>query len=1190
MDLNLEDFIPVYPDGDDPEIQHKLTVKQEFAEMASSMQEPIPLKGDLYLNQKLFIRFMLAYDRCLNISKPGAGKSCQIIGLREALKKTKSYIKHAYILQKPSTILQFKHQILCKCTNGEYETEMVKRAKSDKVRKSNATREIKKWYTITTYAKFASEIINGRLTDEQIVEKYSGCLFALDEAHVLRNEGTKTSDKGLSQIYDAIKRVLHTAKRIKVVVSTATPLINGVKDFARIANLALPPDRQLPETWDYNYVTLEQIEPYLRNHIFYIRSLSTGAEVQYKGVVMKGTHVMRYPDPDEKLPPIDESQPQPRPNMIEREVDSQVIVYGSVMGDIQYEAYKRTEANRDAIEFPDEEDEPDIVDENAAKRPFYGRARQASSFVYPDGSYGGAFPRAKSSSSSVASGIGKYINSPSENVYEMTPEFKAYVAQYHNLKRLSCKTAEIVRMECTQEGVGFAYTDIVSGSGAIPTGLCMEAYQCQVEGVMRGKYFTRFNEKESIFMSSGNQNRGVCAGSDTGRMVRPNFPKAPRYALLIGEIPDNIVDAMLEVLTSPENIDGEYIKFVIVSPVGRDGINIYHARRGHLITAGWHPSGMEQALARFQRAVSHDDLINRERERLKAEGKDPSQAKIIVDIYKHAALPPKDEGVKSIDVDFYHYAEGKSIPIHRIMRMLKQIDMGCKINYARNVWPTDVDGSEMCDYDKCEYVCIAPDPKDGVTDSGQAGKGPSRSLIDYSTYDILYGDAAIAKCMKEIVRIVTERGVVTFEELYDEWVVTEMFREKFIYMAVDRLLTEKLEIHDRFGFAAYLHTDGHNIYTQREFPVMTSMKEESRELAIYGQQVIGNLYTDFDILSGLQQLIIQEPIIESLKRLPKNPSDQDLAIFNTHLAELNIKLRVSLLEESIITIIKATAEKTVDKIPSYLLEIFKRYTAYILQINEPFSDILEAQKLLTSGKDILKTKKTSSQGKTSYKFDTFIGPPPDGTLMPNGKPVEKVYAHSLYSTFNDLTSYAVMANFRKANGAIRIYKVGWTHFRDANKYEFPAYNEIFQKHNARFFEPYAQFNVFGTIISDGKFRLQLKGKNDDKRAEPKGSACPNWKKWELVTLFFDERNPDGSFAIPMPDVVQEIRVDATREQIIMFLRGTRFGHQDNITSYSLDELIYLYKWFRSKTPGMTILIMCEIIKEYLIRNKRVLVI
>ena len=93
-----------------------------------------------------------------------------------------------------------------------------------------------------------------------------------------------------------------------------------------------------------------------------------------------------------------------------------------------------------------------------------------------------------------------------------------------------------------------------------------------------------------------------------------------------------------------DNLDGEYIKLLLVTPVAKQALNIYHGLRGYMITPEWNEASMEQAMSRILRATSHDLLIKRAKAK-----KDP---KITIKIYRLAAIP-KRGGQYSVDIKFY---------------------------------------------------------------------------------------------------------------------------------------------------------------------------------------------------------------------------------------------------------------------------------------------------------------------------------------------------------------------------------------------------------------------------------------------------------------------------------------------------------------------------------------------------------
>jgi hypothetical protein len=119
--------------------------------------------------------------------------------------------------------------------------------------------------------------------------------------------------------------------------------------------------------------------------------------------------------------------------------------------------------------------------------------------------------------------------------------------------------------------------------------------------------YEKYSESGSVFISKEKTKVSICATEVETKEVRKNFPKKLRYGLI-----GNDNDSLLELFNSPENKNGEYIKIIIGTPSSRDGINLYNVRRGYLVGPTWTPSGIHQALSRFLRSTSHEDLIKDE--------------------------------------------------------------------------------------------------------------------------------------------------------------------------------------------------------------------------------------------------------------------------------------------------------------------------------------------------------------------------------------------------------------------------------------------------------------------------------------------------------------------------------------------------------------------------------------------------
>src|SRR5579883_1392164 len=307
--LQLEDLVYTYPAYNDPLVQTKISAKEEFKEISGLPSEAVPKREQLYRHQKVFNRLMRQYDNQLVIYSPGVGKSIAVISVVEYYKAIADALeelrqvsasspnsnipnppfKRAYVLVRGQTLIdEFKFQIICKATNGEYITEQILNSKNERQRKSNVSRSISRFYSIMTYGTFAKYLLS--LTDQQLREEMSHCIFIVDEVHnisadlsggFLREDplsGNKYYahvSKGKERIlesrliYDQLWRLFHLVFPRKVMLLSATPMINAAWELGPRLNLILPSSNQIPADIDWNTVTIETLEPYFRGMISY---------------------------------------------------------------------------------------------------------------------------------------------------------------------------------------------------------------------------------------------------------------------------------------------------------------------------------------------------------------------------------------------------------------------------------------------------------------------------------------------------------------------------------------------------------------------------------------------------------------------------------------------------------------------------------------------------------------------------------------------------------------------------------------------------------------------------------------------------------------------------------------------------------------------------------------------------------
>ena len=841
----IHDMIEDYDDQYDEDIQWKTASRKEFYELKGKVREKKPEPGEFFSHQNLFKRYAIQYDRIFNIHETGTGKTGSIISLCEHYRvKEPGKIKRFIILQPgPPTVEDFKEQIVKLAIDDFYESEAVSNAVDDKSMKNNLTRLINKNYEVTTYQKFFKEDMSA----ERIEMYYSDCIFFFDEAHKLRNlsdnSGGKLNDTQLDKIYDYLWKITHTAKRCKVIISTATPMINTVKDFVPLINLLLDKDKQFPTVKDdqfYENLTLKQVEPYFRGIFTYVRFLDTlniknmGIEYfDYKhkiNIPIEKDSDSLIPDrkkiKDDKLVCVS-SNKQPKNRFKEEEVTSQIKIYPLEMRGNQLEVYR----------------EVSKLDDDAFSR----QSRQSSTFVFPNGYYG-------------TKGFNHYIEKDEYQNYRFKPSFmfrgekvtsmKVFInpenmeSTLNNLNQMSCKFSEFIRIEhqaSLQDRPGncFCYLDQVEGSGVILLGLILQKLG-----------YENFVNNDSTIVDS-----------KTGK-VREDFQKKKRFALITGKTSN--LRNILKVFNSRSNMDGEYIQILLASEVARDGINIKNVLRGYILSAGWHESGMHQALSRFIRADSHTELLNRN---LIEIGEDaPVNYKVKVDVYRMAAVFPKQENAMSIDVKNYLKSEEKDIKIKRIARFMKICAFDAYLNYDRNFRKTDEDFTKVADYEVAlPKIWKARGKPENTKRIGLAlNQGPCEKELVYNTYNLFYSDEdhkCGANLRKKLYSLLSGQSFYSVDGIlkklksdikYDPYkiysiILKEMNDTDKIKKSKNNLFEYELNV---FGANIYigrknLHSYNNFLSTESYYSFMELKQTTEIEEDIFKDEILENIYKTY---------------------------------------------------------------------------------------------------------------------------------------------------------------------------------------------------------------------------------------------------------------------------------------------------------------------------------------------------------
>jgi hypothetical protein len=496
---------------------------------------------------------------------------------------------------------------------------------------------------------------------------------------------------------------------------------------------------------------------------------------------------------------------------------------------------------------------------------------------------------------------------------------------------------------------------------------------------------------------------------------------------------------------------------------------------------------------------------------------------------------------------------------------MKKCSIDCQIHYQHNVIERltgnnpDQDGSAACDYDICRYQCINPTPVGFDPVSYQL---LDQSKLDVSTYDVYYSDRDIELAATEISDLFKRHFTMTLEEVYQS---LSMIRRKFIDLAIYRIIQNKRILYNRYGFSCYLQLDGDTLFLTQEYP----SKDQNKMLTFYTANLIATENRSIsDFVSNLQGED-QNNIIQHIEK--RSLSDDQIYEL---IEQLNNDYKAKLLEESVYRrVIGGDLSKYIDI-------VITKFSQMFFMMNEPVTELKSMNDSLSHrgrgpGRKPGPTSKIKVKKLENEDLEQITEANADQ---------EQVYLHILYTQVTGQTAYAVVSKSDKAEGRIRILKPsenrGW---RDLNTYEAPVYSGIIQLLINKRKEPFEQYTIYGTILSDGVFRIRSKIHENtelakkDNRTKKRGKKCTTWFKPELMSILWN-------LGVEPPTVSTIETTD--RDTIINYLLQQKgeTTSLEKLNEFSDEQLQFYYRWYRS---GATRNAICSILRQHLQDNNMI---
>lgn len=604
--IKAENFYPKFPfihtsdlDPYDIDFNDAIVTKKEFATQQLQRFEPKPSQPGTLLRHQIYIaRFMgphTGYDELLLFHEPGTGKTCTAVSVIENLKGTYS---GAVICTKGEGLSRnFIQELVFTCTKGGYIPEnydmLTEYQKSNRIK-----RLIGSYYMFKTFETFAKELAS--LSDPQLKIKYEGKIFVVDEVHNLREKDEKIK----LNIYEQFHRLFHLLTKRKILLMSGTPIKDTPDEIASVMNLILPNELEFDAS------------TFVKTYFLPDGSINPANKDDMIHRIKGRTSYLNTPTTDVKKIFIG----SPNVGRLKH-----FIVAVDNMGPFQSQIYSDAYIN------------------DKETKSIYTESRQASLFVFPDGSVG-------------STGFDKYVKEVSYQYYETSKEFNKEVNSIDKLFKYSSKYAStIANILSNTNSKHFIYCQYVNGSGAI--------------------VFANILKQFGYMQASGTETT-----------------KRKRFALCTHQTASNkSIRQLINRFNNSDNIDGEYISIIIGSRVLNEGFTLKNVRNVYIFTPHWNYAETVQAIARGWRLGAHDDMVSR------------GDVNIKLDVYQCVSIPSTN--TPSIDLEIYEIAEEKDVINRQIERVIKESSFDCPLTFDRNV-VTGYDGKRECDYQLCEYSCL----------------------------------------------------------------------------------------------------------------------------------------------------------------------------------------------------------------------------------------------------------------------------------------------------------------------------------------------------------------------------------------------------------------------------------------------------------------------------------------------------
>jgi len=761
--------------------------------------------------------------------------SCTAIAIAEQFKEQiKKYNTKIYVLVPgPNTRENFKKELLT-CTGDTYlhnKNEFIQMTKAEiETQKKIATNAAMQNYKILSYKTFYKKVLGEKIQEKSVDMKHkskykktsegeyeretvinkitnmNNSILIVDEAHGLTD----------NEYGEALKKIIKDSENLRVILLTATPMINLPDEIVSLLNFIRPLDDQIERdkifTSDKNYKM--SLKP---GGLKYLQEKANGYISFYRGNI-----------------------PYTYAQRVEKGVIPNGLLFTPVvkcfMEDFQYNGYLASKQNLE-----------DTLDRGSLA---------AANFVFP------IIDDTKLIGHSSLEGINILISQVNEHYdklmglinktifkNKLSPDIlknfivvndkkniSGLILKLKYIKHFSIKFYKILnRIAKNVDGLKGPSTTFIYSNLVKAGGIELFAETMLQNGYLEYRDDGDYNiEDNTIDYKTGFTFR------EFKKKKLLNF-KPATFLLITGgvedseDVPEIKQKLIQDVFNNADNIDGKHIKFILGSKVMNEGVTLKNCNQVHILDVFYNIPKIEQVIGRAIRMCVHQDVIT-------DNNKFPK-----VYIYRYViALNNKNTDELSTDELLYQKAEIKYIIVKQIERLLKEIAFDCPLLLHANIFPEELEKYKdcepysknmkdpknmcpaLCDFNKCDLQCKSSELNKKYWDNKhKTYKKLEKKDLDYTTFNNDFAKYEINLIKNKIKDLYRFKYVYLYEEILHEIKKSflnhqiELFDTIFLDKALDYLLpsTEnefnnfKDIIYDKFNRSGYLiHRDKYYIF------------------------------------------------------------------------------------------------------------------------------------------------------------------------------------------------------------------------------------------------------------------------------------------------------------------------------------------------------------------------------------------